>query len=1202
MAYCITMSAMGCGEEPQWHRMRDPAAVEYVSRSVMGLPSPTIKFGGSDTVWVVSNGMVVHSVDGGVHWTKRIIGGSLNNDFFGYEVAVSGPQIWVGQECTIRHSPDEGRQWRESSVMPGCDLKHGLNIRGIAASQDRVWVGAESGLFEVSSDLKSWTQHLKVSPDTLKFWDFIASDRWFWLVSHLRLYYASAENPTAWRTHTLSIDGESIVDLAAAAGDTVWVAKRAQFDVITRALTAPGSLYPVVTDSGGARQLAAIPLPMGDSIWHNGERVFMSTTDGLYTLNDDGSLVSRLYEPTKTEICALQYWEGYWYVFFANGSTTRSDSTFLWTLPTESDPNLVHADCSVGQLAWAIGSDEEGPGIFHRSGARWTMMKRLGPSDTLSTPWIHAAGNHVWASTTDDDGHTVLYHSSDAGLRWTATGLNNVSVQGSGQEVWMLRRGDRPNTVSRLDVIGGRNSGEGVDLPAGSVDAWVAGDSIWIVTAGDIQLSTDWGRTWEHRKVPAGNPLVGIRVDGPVLTVREQDDDFRQSFSFSSTDGGFNWRWGFGGWLGGGPATSKYPMWQNGGTSVNVLEKHRVFPQISHYRVIHSLASVKLELLLDTAQATVSTDSFTFDLAGVDSHDRLRSEFDPFENACRRIDGTARWVCSFSPMTAGIRPGEDGHLLLTLRYGDFRHSYILPPFTFLPLWRRVPPPLLWAALSYGSLLVLAGCLLLLRPLWLHRLYWGLRQHASSVPWIGGTLAETTLDFLLPFFAHHSRVLDAWVEHHASAVEHAFHDLDARLVPPEQYVPLPLDVLHLTAGAGESLVPVRRIMEPTAETFRPFFRGERTLLEIVGAGGSGKTTLALRVVGWALGRAGKTAAVDERLASHRMLPVWVDEEAEDLLKIATRQLRAWTEESLAEEFVRSLLRHGRAVVVLDRLSERSAKMQRYVRSARGELRIKRMIVTSRALIPFETSVTTYLGTRELTFESLARLVGSRLSICDPDPDLRSGELPRPHPSWTAEKQAELTTRITRLFRIAPEVSENDTIPLQPLLVRIAVDESATLRRTGSPAASLAASVPHLIENYLVSLNPSDAEVNGLAHPTMLRAAQLAAILELGTRYQPRSFSRAEARAEFASKNWNIDSGPDPLQRLISNGVLVDEGAGFMRFRLDPVAEYVAADAMVQEYAQDPEAWKSVTEAVTAAGAHSYSKILLALRHIRFAKVE
>lgn len=1234
--FLVTVAfSTGCSDDASWKSLQVTPAVEYAVQPVMGLISPQIEFGGRDTIWIIARGVLLHSPDGGKRWSKRLVEETTGSEFDVFDSTVKGTTVWLATACRVVRSSDSGMHWVESASVPECE---GGPLGGLAVSGNRVWLATAARLFETDGRLTHWTEPLWLDSDTTAFSDIISSDRWVWLLGENdRIYFAPVQNPGAFHEHELGT--EYTLRFASASGDTIFIHHQAseleQPDLFRLVVTAQEQLQEL--DASPLREHGTGPVALPQRLWWvtqgkdlfhfdsagrrqrvltapteievvNGtsERALAITAEGAVAVSPRGDVINRLFEPSGSA-CAVERRGDFWYMYLNDGSTSRADSTFLWEWPGEN-PDLSLAACAVGRTVWAVRTELDGENLLsrtsllRRSGERWITIRGLTTWERRPPIWIHADGDRIWAMGRRADGELQLVRSLDDGRRWDSVDLSGIiqgSLHGFGSQIWALRETSLTDSAAQLVVLAGARSGKAVlKAPPASNDAWMAGDSVWIATDNFIHFTADWGENWEQRAAPSGESLYRIVKSGPVLSVRAGTPNAYGWYS--STDAGINWNsdLGFEEVL---PGTGSAALpWEMGSATAGMLVPRTIFPRIVSYRITHSLTQARLEIQLDTTTAAKGTiaDSFSFELGGVDAHDRTRGEYDTFKDACRREESVARWTCTFSPEAAGIRPGDEGYLRLTLRRGEFRHAYPLPAFTFLPLWRRLPSSILWAVAGYSAILIVAVFLYLLKPLWLHRLYWTLRRYAGQLPWLTGTVAATVIDLLLPFLARHPRVLDAWVEKHAERIDRAFRQLDARLIPPEQYVPLPVDVLRAGAG-GSELVVIRRITEPTAEAFRPFFEGKRTLLEILGSGGSGKTTLALRVVGWGLGRS-EFSASEERLTRHRLLPVWVDEETKDLLQVAVRQTSTWAEEDVPEEFVRTLLRAGRILVVLDRLSERSAEMQGYVRRAQGQLRVQRMLVTTRAPLTSEAPVTTYLRTRELTFESLARLVSARLAVTDPDPLCRPDELPRPHPCWTAEKQAELTSRITRLFRVSSEGGDEMAIPLQPLLARIAVDEAAMLRKGGSSSEALTQSIPRLIQNYLVSLNPADADEDGLSDAAMLRVAQLAATLELGEKYRPRSFSRAEARTEFALHGWNIDTKPDPLQRLILNGVLVDEGAGYMRFRLDPVAEFVAADAAVQDKAHDQTAWQSLLDSVSAAEADSYYRLLIALRQIRLAQ--
>jgi hypothetical protein len=849
-------------------------------------------------------------------------------------------------------------------------------------------------------------------------------------------------------------------------------------------------------------------------------------------------------------------------------------------------------------------------------------------SDQAWRLWVNSAGNRVWIVISQSSGAANAIQSVDGGHEWRPLIPDRsppLRLKAFGDLVWTLRESTTTasspaNLDTSLEILSANGWKRTIALPSRSVDAWVSGDSIWAVSPdGHVWFTQDQGGRWQRRKVPStGYELSEINASarGIVVNARSGED----VTDFVSSDAGVSWQ-SFDSeeldQLVDSPSDTL--LWAGNG----VWLPYRIHPRITRFKPDQRLTRIRVNFELDTMRMRrANLDSVEFEIAGVNGHGYSRGEYDTFPKACSRRGMTLSWSCSVVPAEAGIRPGEAVSLRVTMIEGRFRHAYTLPTFTYHPLWRRVPAPILGGVAAYLMLLITAGLLCWLQPLWLHTVYWYLHRHASNIPWVAGDLATFFLAAVLPYFAHHQRVLNAWVDKHADKVSRALRS-DHRLTPPEQYVPLPIAAFDRSLQSVQ-LTETERIAEPTAVHFRPRIEANRTLIEIIGAGGSGKTTLAVRLAFWGLGSPESDSVAPQndlglkrRLAAHRMLPVWVDEEMgsdaqRDLLAVCTRQLAAWTGEEIHQAFTRSLLTKGRLLVVIDRFSERSKETREYLQHVHGRLRVQRMIVTSREPTRFEARVTTRLVTLDLTFESLARMIAARLAFMDPADGLSGAADLRekdesvtcdvteqglvPDPYWTPERQAQLAARITRIFRVESSGDKHSTMPLQPLLVRLAVDEAVALRRAGASPGALAASVPRLVENYLVSLNPADAD-NGLTHAAMLRAAQLAALVELDRNFRPRAFSREEARRMFRQEGWNVESGPDPLDWLVRNGVMKNEGGSYFRFQLDPIAEYVAADATVQTTAYDAQAWREVLEKVEASGASSYRTLLVAFRQIR-----
>jgi hypothetical protein len=159
-------------------------------------------------------------------------------------------------------------------------------------------------------------------------------------------------------------------------------------------------------------------------------------------------------------------------------------------------------------------------------------------------------------------------------------------------------------------------------------------------------------------------------------------------------------------------------------------------------------------------------------------------------------------------------------------------------------------------------------------------------------------------------------------------------------------------------------------------------------------------------------------------------------------------------------------------------------------------------------------------------------------------------------------------------------------MTPLLAKLFAEKAISLSEDGSLVEKLPTSIPDLYFETLRLVNPQAPGVaNRLTNDEMFRAAGLLARLSLGPEFLPREFLIWKARAVLGDNGWKYPAVPDPIRRLIDNGVLRQRTVGpetFLRFEMDSAAEFLGAMALAQECDGDRSRWEALYHQVYAQG--------------------
>jgi hypothetical protein len=311
------------------------------------------------------------------------------------------------------------------------------------------------------------------------------------------------------------------------------------------------------------------------------------------------------------------------------------------------------------------------------------------------------------------------------------------------------------------------------------------------------------------------------------------------------------------------------------------------------------------------------------------------------------------------------------------------------------------------------------------------------------------------------------ILDAFVSRFAPKIENALQQLEL-FNQRRIYVPFPVRV-----GQG------RRLIErPSAETLRPIFERVRTIIAIIGLGGTGKSTLACALARWAI-----ATEPSERLAAHRMLPVIIAQDTTNLVEAIIQELRRMLGgEDLADDLVRALMAKQRLLVIVDALSEREPETQRYIEQIFAQnVPLNALVITSRTEPNLGAVERTMLYPMRLDAETIVPFIVGYLDRIKAANPLKNGRI-----------QLQLSERILALA----EAGGRKT-PVTPLLVTLFVDSALSRVVDGLSFADMPEVVPEVFVDYLRRLNSNGTWPDqSISDDVFIRAAQTVAAVSLG----------------------------------------------------------------------------------------------------------
>lgn len=404
-------------------------------------------------------------------------------------------------------------------------------------------------------------------------------------------------------------------------------------------------------------------------------------------------------------------------------------------------------------------------------------------------------------------------------------------------------------------------------------------------------------------------------------------------------------------------------------------------------------------------------------------------------------------------------------------------------------------------------------------------------------------------FLVSFFHHSPKVLDAWV---ASQIDTVRKEFESKSTVQERNVYIPMPVVLNGKSIGNL----------TAEHLKPIFSQNRAFMLIHGEGGVGKTTLACQIARWAM-----SPIASERMLEHPVLPVllehdlYIDPQKKDSFLQTIRgqlSLTCTTSEGITDEFVLQLLKQKRLMVLLDHFSELSQETRKAIRPESPAFAANLLLVTSRNEEKLDDASKSAIKP--------IRIQGDRLS---------------------AFMDAYLTQRGKRELFDDPEYFDScrklslivgkGTTTI--LLAKLFAEQMIALKE-GDPDSTLPDNVPDLMLCYINELNRDFGEER-YDNYTLHQYLKAVAWECLKDSFRPMS-ARTIDVLQHMTKEFNLQDADAANTRLryLQERVRIVQAVGpsgdMVRFTLDPVAEYLAAIKVAGDCGADENKWNELLE--------------------------
>jgi ABC-type amino acid transport substrate-binding protein len=327
-----------------------------------------------------------------------------------------------------------------------------------------------------------------------------------------------------------------------------------------------------------------------------------------------------------------------------------------------------------------------------------------------------------------------------------------------------------------------------------------------------------------------------------------------------------------------------------------------------------------------------------------------------------------------------------------------------------------------------------------------------------------------------------------------------------------------------------------------------FRRPPACVMILGEGGSGKTSLAC----WIARRALSSEQSGEGAIFPRpAVPVVLEGPPSDqkLIGAIHGQLNALMDDDIHQDFAVAMLKHGRALVIVDGLSEMSpAGYRKFADLDPAVPRFHTVFTSRRKEAVFGGIAVTEIQTEKLVgpflvglFDFCLRELGARDRLSEPE-------------YFSALRDLTALARGT---------------PVTPLLLTMYARLVAAADAAPGRAAGLTG-IADLFSGYVSTLNSRVERERRKTDTEVQVALQRCAWVALSGSYKPQSVGRVQAMRAIDADEPRASAMLEYLEKDL--GVIdMKSSPGSVRFLLDPLAEYFAAAHLCDESAEGKERW-------------------------------